>query len=465
MNQKKERAAEGRVRTKEPDRSQGWLFKQMPDQLVEPEHPVRVVAEAVEALDLSGLLAGAKAVEGHAGRPVTSPRLLLALWVYGIQQGVGTATELARRCEEDRAYQWLAGGVKVSHDKLSQYRVEHLEVLQQVFTDVLSVLLQQGLVSLEQVAQDGTRVRASASAPSFRRESSLQECRQQAELHLEVVLAQKDDPELTRGQQATREAKAREYKARVDAALEAIKQQQARKKGAHKEKVRASTTDADARVMKMADGGFRPAYNLQLAVAGESLGGPRTIVGVEVTNQGSDMGSVGPMVEQIEQRTGQRPERLLADGNHATCEDVKQCAAKGIEALISLPERMAQAGQQGDHSAEVEAWRERMRTDEAKEQYKARAGLVENVNAQVKGRYGLTQVTVRGLKKVKSVALLVALAHNLAAHGQPLVDALRARQSALAEPAHLLALAAGNSASLDGDLSSVGQVTSLPAGF
>jgi transposase len=427
---KSEPSTAGKVRTREPDRAQGWLFKQMPDQWVAAEHPVRVVAAAVEALDLSGFLAEAKAVEGHPGRPVTSPRLLLALWVYGIQRGVGTATELARRCEEDRAFEWLAGGVKVSHDKLSQFRVEHLEVLQQVFTDVLSVLLQQGLVSLEQVAQDGTRVRASASAPSFRRESSLEECREQAELHLEAVLAQKDDPELTRGQQATREAKARDYQERVDAALEAIKQQQARKKGADKDKVRASTTDADARVMKMADGGFRPAYNLQLAVAGEAMGGPRTIVGVEVTNQGSDMGSVSPMVEQIEQRTGQLPERLLADGGHATCSDVKQCAAKGIEALISVPERMAQAGQQGDHSPEVEAWRERMRTDEAKKQYKGRAGLVENVNAQVKGRYGLTQVTVRGLEKVKCVALLVALAHNLAAHGHNLVEALQRHNSA-----------------------------------
>ena len=159
------------MRTREPDRAQGWLFKQMPDQLVEAEHPVRVVAAAVEELDVSGFLEEAKAVEGRAGRPVTSPKLLLALWVYGIGQGVGTATELARRCEEDRAYQWLAGGVKVSHDKLSEFRVEHPEVLEKVFTQVLAVLLQQGLVGLEQVAQDGTRVRASASAPSFRRGS------------------------------------------------------------------------------------------------------------------------------------------------------------------------------------------------------------------------------------------------------------------------------------------------------
>lgn len=459
---KREQGREGKVRTREPDRAQGWLFKQMPEQLVGPEHPVRVVAAAVEAMDLSGFVAEARAVEGHAGRPVTSPRLLLALWVYGIQQGVGEATELARRCEEDRAFEWLAGGVKVSHDKLSQFRVEHQEVLQQVFTDVLSVLMQQGLVGLEQVAQDGTRVRASASAPSFRREQSLLECREQAELHLKAVLAQKDDPELTDGQQAVREAKARDYKARVEAALEVLKQQQASKKGADKDKVRASTTDADARVMKMADGGFRPAYNLQFAVAGEAMGGPRTIVGVEVTNLGSDMGSVGPMLEQVEQRTGQLPEHLLADGGHASCADVKQCATKGVQALISVPERMAQAKKQGDHSPEVEGWRERMKTEEAKKQYKARASLVENVNAQVKGRYGLTQLTVRGLDKVKSVALLVALAHNLAAHGQHLVDALRARQSARPERAHLPSLAAGNSASPGGDTTSVSLATTLP---
>ena len=437
---------------------------QMPDQLVGPEHPVRLVAAVVEALDLSGFLAQAKAVEGHPGRSVTSPRLLLALWVYGIQQGVGEATELERRSKEDVAFQWLAGGVNVSHDRLSQFRVEHQEVLEQVFSDVLSVLMQHGLVELEQVAQDGTRVRASASAPSFRREPSLQECREQARLHLKAVLAQADDPELTRRQQAAREAQARSYQQRVEAAFEALEQQQASKKGAEKEKVRASTTDADARVMKMADGGFRPAYNLQFAVAGAAEGGPRTIVGVEVTNQGTDAGSVGPMLEQIERRVGQVPEHLLADGNHATLADIKVCAAKGVDALISVPERMARAGEQGDHSPEVEAWRQRMRTEEARERYKARAGLVENVNAQVKGRYGLERLTVRGLPKVKSVALLVALAHNMAAHGHDLVEALQARNTARSAQAQPHSLSPVTAATPGGDTSPVGLATNWPDG-
>ena len=383
----------GKVRTREPNRSQGWLFLQRPEELVGAEHPARLVVAGLERLDLSGFLEKAKAVEGHPGRPVTSPKLLLALWVYGIQRGVGTATELARRCREDAAFQWLCGGVEVSHDVLSQFRVEHLEVLQEVFTQLLSVLLQQQLVSLELVAQDGTRVRASASAPSFRREPSLQECRQQAQLHLKAVLAQQDDPELSQRQQAAREAQARAYQQRVDAALQALEQQRAKKKKPEqKRQVRASTTDPEARVMKMADGGFRPAYNLQFVVAGEPEGGPRTIVAVAVSNQGTDAGSVGPMMQQVEQRTGQVPEHLAADANHATLEDLKQCAHKGIDALISMPERMQKAQQQGDHSPEIEAWRQRMQTAEAQQLYKTRASLVENVNAQVKGRYGLTRM-------------------------------------------------------------------------
>jgi transposase len=406
-----------KVRTREPDRSQGWLFRQMPDRLVGAEHPVRLVVAGLERLDLSGFLEKAKAVEGHPGRPVTSPQLLLALWVYGIQRGVGTATELARRCREDAAFQWLCGGVEVSHDVLSQFRVEHVEVLEEVFTQVLSVLLQQQLVSLELVAQDGTRVRASASAPSFRREPSLLECREQAALHLKAVLAQQDDPELSKREQAAREAQARSYQQRVEAALAALEEQRAKKKKPEeKQQVRASTTDADARVMKMADGGFRPAYNLQFAVAGKPEGGPRTIVAVAVTNQGTDAGSVGPMMQQVEQRTGQLPQHLAADANHATLEDLKGCTHKGIDPLISVPERMQKAQQQGDHSPEIEAWRQRMETAEAQQLYKARASLVENVNAHVKERYGVDRVWVRGLDKVLCVTLLVALAHNMGAH-------------------------------------------------
>lgn len=395
----------------------------MPAPEVGPEHPVRLVAAAVERLDLRGFLRDAKAVEGVAGRPVTSPKLLLSLWLYGIQQGIGEAKELARRCKSDAAFRWLCGGVEPSHDVLGDFRVKHLEALQDVFTKVVGVLLQHGLVTLEHVALDGTRVRASASAPSFRRKASLLECREQAALHLKAVLATAD--EYSPAHQAVREAKAREYQKRVEAALQTLEAER-QKKSSAKEKaaVRASTTDPEARVMKMADGGFRPGFNVQLAVAGDPTGGPRTVVGVNVTPTGSDLGSVKPMVEQVERRTSVIPDKLLADANHATLQDIKYLAARGIEAFISVPERMLTTGDKRDSSPEVEAWRRHMESDEGVAGYRARSPLVENVIGHFKARYGLTGFVVRGVRKATSVVLLTALAHDLATHGQRLIDAL-----------------------------------------
>jgi transposase len=409
------------VRTKEPQRDQGWLFVPAPE--VGPEHPVRLVAAAVERLDLGDFLRHAKAVEGVAGRPVTSPTLLLSLWLYGIQQGIGGAKELARRCQSDAAFRWLCGGVEPSHDVLSDFRVKHLDALQGLFTKVLGTLLHHGLVTLEHVALDGTRVRASASAPSFRRQGSLEACREQAALHLKAVLATAD--EYPEAHQAAREAKAREYQARVEAALQTL-QAEREKKSSVKEKaaVRASTTDPDARVMKMADGGFRPGFNAQLAVAGNPEGGPRTIVAVNVTPLGSDMGSLRPMVQQVQRRTGIIPSKVLADANHATLSDIKYLAAQGIEALVSVPDYMLTSGPHRDTSPEVEAWRQYMQSPEGAEAYRGRSPLVENVNGQLKAKYGLTHFLVRGVAKTTCVLLLTALAHNLAAHGQRLVDAL-----------------------------------------
>lgn len=410
-----------RVRTKEPQRDQGWLFVPAPE--VGPEHPVRLVAAAVQRLDLRGFLRDAKALEGVAGRPVTSPTLLLSLWLYGIQQGIGEAKELSRRCQSDAAFKWLCGGVEPSHDVLGDFRVKHLEVLQDVFTKVLGTLLHHGLVTLEHVALDGTRVRASASAPSFRKEQSLLACREHAAVHLNAVLATAN--EHSPAHQALREAKAREYQQRVEAALQTLASERA-KKSSTKEKaaVRVSTTDAEARVMKMADGGFRPGLNVQLAVAGDPTGGPRTVVGVNVTPVGSDMGSIKPMVEQLEARTSVIPDKLLADANHATLADIKYLAERGIEALVAVPTRMHNAGSDRDTSPEVEAWRHHMESDEAVAAYRGRSPLVENVNALFKAKYGLTDFVVRGVKKATSVVLLTALAHNLAAHGQRLIDAL-----------------------------------------
>jgi transposase len=404
-----------RARVREPERRQGAIRFEMPEDVLPIAHPARVLWEVVGKLELDGFLAPVRAVEGHAGRPVCSPRMLLCLWLYAIRQGVGSAREIARRLQTDAAYRWIAGEMSVSHHRLSRFRVSHHDVLEQLMTDVLGTLLHKGLLDLSTVAQDGTRVRASASAPSFRSGASLEQCLEQARLHLRVVLAQADDPEISAAKRVARETAARDWERRVQEAIATVKA--LRPTG--KSKARASTTDPDARVMKMGDGGFRPAYNVQLATAGSPIGGPRTIVGVRAHNVGSDMNSLSPMLDDIERRIGQRPQELLADANHVTLRDIQQVTERGVRLIAPVPERMQQS--RAPHARVVDDWIADMATDGAKQRRRARASLCELANAHFKGRFGLDRVLVRGTAKVTCVALLAAIAFNLLQHAQGLL--------------------------------------------
>jgi transposase len=388
----------------------------MPEDSLPLEHRARLLWRVVETLDLSRFTSEARAVEGRQGRAVLSARMLLTLWLYGISQGIGSARKIARLIQTDDAFRWVVGDVSVGHSKLSEFRVLHGAALDQLFSDVLASLLHKGLLSLERVAQDGTRVRASASAPSFRREASLLECREQAALHVKAVFAEADDPSVTAGEQRAREAAALDYQRRVEEALATVRE--LREEG--KDEPRASTTDADARVMKMPDGGYRPGYNIQLATAGSEMGGPRTIVGVRVTNVGSDMGSITPMLADIEARTAQLPTKLLADANHAKHACITRATRRGVEILVAVPKR-EQGAIAADVAPEIAAWRDRMNTEEVKRAYRSRAPLCELVNAHLKSHHAIDHVLVRGVAKVTCVALLGALANNIIAHATSLL--------------------------------------------
>jgi hypothetical protein len=323
-------------------------------------------------------------------------------------------------------YRWIVGDLEVSHHRLSRFRVGHGEALKELMTDVLASLMEKGLLSLDLLAQDGTRTRAAASAPSFRTYGSLLECRAQAALHLKAVLAAADDPEYTRAQHTRRAAAARDFQQRVEAAIATVTEIQEQRTPAQNQKLkpaRASTTDAEARVMKMGDGGFRPAYNVQYSVAGSELGGPRTILAAQVTNVGSDMGDLTPMAEQVEERTGQLPKAVLADGGHAKAEDITTLKGMGVDVLVPPPENAKSIDKLKSEGAapEVIAWRERMDTPEAAKAYRARAGLCELANAHQKSHHGLTQFLVRGLDKVTCVTLLSAIAFNLSQHASHLL--------------------------------------------
>lgn len=411
--------AEPPPRVREPERRQSEMRFEAPEALLPRAHPARVIWDVVGTLDLSLFLAQTKSVEGAAGRDVLSPRMLLTLWLFAIIKGISSAREIARRTKTDQAFRWIVGDLSVSHSRLSDFRVVHRGALETVFSDVVASLLHKGLVTLDVVAQDGMRVRASASAPSFRRYESLLECREQAELHLHAVLAEVGDPNTSTGEQAAREAGARDYQRRVEAAIETVKELQARRSPSAKP-ARASTTDADARVMKMADGGFRPAYNVKATTAGDKMGGPRTVIAVDVSNVGSDMNAIPPMLDQIEKQTGQLPKTLLADANHTGHAGIKNAAERGVEALIPVPSRSRKPGADADPHPAIKDWKNRMQTVEAKETYRQRAGLSELTNAHLR-KNGMERFLVRGIGKVTCVALMSALALNIIAHGANLL--------------------------------------------
>jgi transposase len=400
-------------RLREANRTQVCLRPVDLEGLLPEDHRARIVWAYVEGLDLTPLYQDIAAVEGEAGRPATDPKILLALWLYAMLEGVGAARALDRLCTTHVAYQWLCGGVPMNYHTLADFRTGHGAFLDTLLTQGVAALLAQGLVTLKRVAQDGVRVRASAGAASFRRRQTLEGCLAEAEAQVRTLRAELDaDPAgTTRRQQQARERAARERTERVAKALAQLPALEAKKRPAEQAQARASTTDPEARVMKMADGGFRPAYNLQFATDTAT----QVIVGVEATNAGSDRGQLAPMVDQLEARHEQAPGATLVDGGFATKEDIEAVSDRTtVYAPVQQPKDPARdphAPLPKDSPA-VAAWRQRMGTPEAQAIYKERAATAECVNAQARNR-GLRQLGVRGLAKVRVIALWYALAHNL----------------------------------------------------
>jgi transposase len=401
-----------------------WLPRDL-EAAVSEDHAARAIWGLLEQLDLSAFYGAIRAVLDRPGRPTTDPQVLLALWLLATVEGVGSARRLARLCQEHDAYRWLCGGVPINYHMLADFRVAHREALDDLLTKIVASLLAADAVRLERVAQDGMRVRASAGASSFRRQDKLQACLEEAQAQVQRLAQEREhpDPGVTKRQQAARERAARERVERVAQALtylpqvEASKERQQRTLATGKrEKVsepRASTTDAETRVMKMADGGFRPAYNVELAT--DATRG--IIVGVAVTAAGNDAGQAAPMAQQVAERTGQPPKVYLMDGGFATREDITTLEQGGVTVYAPVrlprnkPEDERYEPRYGD-SPEVVTWRARMATEEAKAVYRQRGAVAEWTNAQLR-QHGLSPFTVRGLTKVTTVVLMVAVAHNL----------------------------------------------------
>jgi transposase len=413
-------AAAAVPRMKSPDRLQVDPDPKMIDELIPPGHKARLVWELVRELDLTPLYAQIKAVEGHAGRPPIDPRILVALWLYATDEGVAKARELYRRCYDCDPYKWLRGGVDVNYHTLADFRTQHPEWLKEQVITNIAALREERLASLDVLGQDGMRVRASAGNDSFKRQATLEQLLEEAAQawdRLEQEFEQ--ETELSAREQAAQERAVRERMERLKQAQQEVQKvaeaREKRKKG-DGASARASTTDPEARRMKMGDGGTRPAYNVEFTTDLDSL----VIVGADLINAGSDAGQMEPMVEQIETEQAPLPENgeYYVDGGFATKEDIASVAQRGVT-VFSPPKDVEKqqrngkdpyAPKRGD-SPEVAAWRQRMGTEEGRQKYKQRAKC-EWSNAECRNR-GLHQFVVRGLAKVKSVVLWYVLVHNL----------------------------------------------------
>ncbi len=416
-----QKTSRGRARVSVPVRNQIEMRCLSLDQLLPIDHRARIVWRFVTSLDLSPLYAPIKVSDSQAGRTAIPPNVILALWLLATLEGIGSARELDRRCERDLPYQWLLGGITVNHHTLSDFRTEHGDFLEKVLTDTVASLIHQGLVPLETIAQDGMRVRASAGSGSFRRKPTLEKLQEEAGEHVRR-LKEEGESETTRRdgdarRRAAQERAARERAERIEQALkerEQLAAQREKRKKGDGAQTRSSTTDPEARNMKMACGGFRPAFNVQFATDADA----RIIVGVEVTNSGVDSGHMGPMQEKLGEAYGRTPGTVLVDSAYATKDDVTRVELNNTEVVSTVPrsEQLENHGkdphapQRGD-TAEYAAFRQRMSQQEYKDLYKQRPSVAEFPNADCRNR-NLHQFNVRGLVKVKAVALWHALAFN-----------------------------------------------------
>jgi transposase len=372
--------ADAAPRLKPVNRSQ-MLFRTVDvDRLVDEDHPARAIWAFASRLNLEAFYAPIKAVEGVAGRETWDPLLLIGLWLYAYSRGIGSAREVARRCEYDPAFQWLTGMQEVNHHTLSDFRVDHQAALDDLFVQALGLLSAEGLITLERVMHDGTKVKASAGSDSFRRERRIREHLEEARQQVAAMGDPRQDPGPRR--RAAQERAQRERQERLEEALEELEKiRQAKSGDEARNEARASLTDPEARSMKQPDGGYGPCYNLQLSTdAAQGV-----IVGLGVSQSASDYGELAGAVERVEENLGRKPAQVVADGGFTSRENILKMDEKGVDLVGSLDEHDGQsAGQMKRRGVAEEFYPQAFRYDAQHDGYRCPAGHVLRHEGQEK---------------------------------------------------------------------------------
>jgi transposase len=386
-----------RPRVKAVNRSQlSWQMLDV-ERLIDLDHPARAIWELSGRLKLDGFYAPIEAVEGSAGRTPWDPRLLVSLWIYGYSRGIGSAREIARRCSYEPAFQWLCGLEEINHHTLSDFRVDHDASLRELFVGVLGVLSSEGLVSLERVMHDGTRIKACAGADSFRREERLKEHLEAARKQVEAMGDPREEEEPSR-KRAARERALRERQQRLEQALEEVQKVRQAKRSPDKDQARASQSDPQARIMKQSNGGYAPSYNVQLSTEASH----RIIVGAEVTQSGSDFVHLIGAVAQVQANLGQKPAQVVVDGGFTSGENVMRMAEQGVDLIGPVAEgNLSWAGQQRQRGVSEKFDMEKFSYDPEQDIYRCPAGQ----SLRHKGReFGPGEVVHKYTAKIETCA-------------------------------------------------------------
>lgn len=405
------------------ERSQVRFEQSSLDELLSEDHLARQVWAYVEGLDLSVLYDRVRTTTTSSGRAAIDPAVLMSLWLYATVEGIGSARLLDRKCRSDAAYRWLAGGVSLNYHTLSDFRTAAGPLLDRLLSSSMASLIEAGIVDVGVLAVDGVRVHASANRKTFRRAGRLEELHRTAEQTVARLRAalEEDPGSASLRQRARRLAaaedrarrleKARQAQAEIEGKRAKEAREQRRKEGrAGQKEARASTSDPEARVMKMGDGSYRPAYNIQFKTTVDG----QHVVGVSVTNRGSDRGLLGPAVAEIAGRYDKKPARVLADGGYDSKADIETLHHDGIVLFCPL-QKPRKGGRdpalpRDDDKPAVQAWRQRMATPLALAIYRKRFAT-ERPHAHMRN-HGLRQLCVRGIEKVKAVALWHVHAFN-----------------------------------------------------
>jgi transposase len=314
------------------------------EKLVPEDHEVRAIWEFVGRLDLSPYYGAIEAVEGEAGRPAWDPRLMISLWVYGYSQGIGSGREIGRLCETDPAYQWLTGMEAVNYHTLCDFRVAHKRALDELFTQILGLLSAEGLVTLERVMHDGTKVKACASGDTFRREERIRAHLEKAREHVKQMGDPRGAEEVSPRVAKARQRAAREKQERLEKALEELEKIRAVKATKEdKEQTRVSMTDPEARIMKQGGGGgYGPNYNMQISTDEAN----KVIVGVGVTQSGTDYGELEEAEERIEENMGRAPLEMVVDGGFVSRGNILAMEKRKVGLIGPLEDGVAQSAGQ-----------------------------------------------------------------------------------------------------------------------